>query len=117
MGAHLFATGLSDRHPSVLCYSPKYDLGIAAYQNSFDVNSVAVYKKISSGPLSLKYGLTTGYRSTLFYKGRYYHTGGLFLSDTVMLMLVPEVTIYRDRWQYSINLVGDSINLGIGINL
>lgn len=117
LGAHLFATGLNDRHPSILCYNPKYNIGVAAYQNSFDVNSVAVYKKISHGPLSLKYGVTTGYSPTLFYKGRYYNTGGFFLSDNVMFMLVPEATIYRDRWQYSISLVGDSVNLGIGISL
>ena len=117
---HIFSSHLNDAHPK-FGYESDH-LGFTAYINSFYKESVAVYwhdaKQLSSKvDLTIKAGVTTGYKKELYYNGRLRRLRSPFLTDGVMFSVVPGVEYNFDQGAIMYEQVGEAISFGYKINL
>jgi len=117
-GTHLMGEKLNNSHPYVGVEDD--NVGVIAYQNSFDKLGVAPYYNFQTGKeivYSFRLGLTTGYRQKMEYKGvRYSLMGNMFIGSELMIFAVPMISWMNENdSSIDLSLLGDSVNLGFTI--
>lgn len=108
-GTHLVNKELSNSHPFI-----EINDTVLLYRNSFEKTSVAAYASLGSDCFKLRVGLTTGYKRNMQYKGWNYQT--VVITDNLSPFIVPSFELKYDNTRGIIGIMGDSINIGLGID-
>lgn len=107
-GTHLFSNVLNNSHPFV-----EVGDNVLVYQNSFNKVGVAVYYKYNLNGFKIRFGVTSGYKKHMEYKGEKFTSPLTIAGITPFIAPSAEFKVTKSG-RLIIGMLGDSINFGLG---